>query len=825
MSLFPIERLPHLPIPQAPNTPERYKRPVKNQRGKPQGGDREVVAQSFEIPLDGLDKEQGRKANRMPEGIQPHLIFRMPLFDNADLNDLEEKLRRVGLTVVSIESDKSAVVVFRSESDLTQFREAIETYKTPKEGKKSTVYDVLEWIKSKEIRSWSVQDRIGLRLAEEIGTEGQLIDDEHLYLPLDVELWARGLGAQSAQNDIQEINTLINSDSRREREAVLDTYAGSTICQAIVRLSGARLRQLLHLDIVASVDFPPQPEISIGEIYNTTVNDFSPCESLSEIGPRLCVLDTGIVSNHPLLAANVGFEEAFLTATSTVADQNGHGTRVAGVAVYGDIRRCIEEKKFQSPITLYSGRILNEKCKLDDEKLFIKQVHQALDTFTKDPYNCRVYNLSFGRQVPWGGGKQTLWGEVLDTLAREYQVLFVVSSGNNTSLETMMRSDGTAEEKLSSYHGCLTSDEWRICDPATSALALTVGAMTEWDVPKLDDDIKKSVAKKNQPSPFSRSGPGVLNAMKPDLSDSGGNLLFKGYLQSRQIGRDPLLDVVSLNLEPTQNLFSTDIGTSYAAPCVARIAALTEWQLWQDLEERPHPNLVKAVMATAAVIPEAAKELFGNDDVYRACGYGRVNEKDAVQSRQNRVLLCASSEVEIDHFAVFRVPIPVELLEAKGEKKITIALAFDPPVRARRHDYLGVEMGFKLVRGKSLDEITEAYGKFTDERKKNEKVREPIEDKFIAKLSPTDSLKTVGISRKRSTLQCASHRWSSNNNREIYGQHGEWYVVVRAENRWAKSEIETQSFAVAVAVEANTDQLYNLIRQRVQIQPRIQVRP
>ncbi len=825
MSLFSIERLPHLPIPQVPNTPERYKRQIKNQRGKPQSGDREEVARGFEIPLDRLETEQEQKVDRMPKGIQPHLIFQMPLFENADLSDLEEKLRRVGLTVVSIESDKSAVVVFRSESDLIQFREAVETYKTPKQGKKSTVYDVLEWIKAEEIRSWSIQDRIGFRLAEEIGEEGQSISDDIIYPPLDVELWARGLGAQAAQNDIQEINTIINSDSRRVGEAVLDTYAGSTICQARVRLSGARLRQLLQMDIVASVDFPPQPEPNIGGLLKTPAGEFPPLEQINEVGPRLCVLDSGIISGHPLLSPNVGFEAAFLTASSTVADQHGHGTRVAGIAVHGDIRRCIEEKNFQSPITLYSGRILNERHELDDERLFITQIRQSLETFTREPYNCRIYNLSFGRRQAWDKCKQTSWGEALDNLAREYQVLFVVSSGNNPCLKNMRDSDGTADKNFALYHSCLTTDEWRICDPATAALALTVGAMTEWDVPKLDDDIRKSVAKKNQPSPFSRSGPGVLNAMKPDFLDSGGNLVFQGYGSMRWIGEDQTVSVISLHNDPTQNLFSTDIGTSYAAPRVARIAALTEWQLWQDLGERPHPNLVRAVMATAAVIPEAAKQLFGNDDVYRACGYGRVNEKDAVQSRGNRVLLCASSEVEIDHFSIFRVPIPVEFLEAKGEKKITIALAFDPPVRARRHDYLGVEMGFKLVRGKSLDEITEAYGKFTDEERKNEKVREPIEAKFIAKLSPTDSLQTVGISRKRSTLQCASHRWSITRNSETYGQHGEWYVVVRAENRWAKSEIETQSFAVAVAIEANTDQLYNLIRQRIQIQPRIQVRP
>jgi hypothetical protein len=822
MSLFPIERLPHLTILQAPDTPERYKRQVKKQPSKPQGGEREKVARSFQVAFERIEQEG--KSQYLPAGIQPHLVFRLPLFENVNIADLEEKLDRAGLTVVSIEHDKSTVVAFRSDNDLSEFRAAIETYKSPNSGAESTVFDVLEWIKADEMRSWNVQDRIGPQLLQAIGDQGQNLEDVSIYPPLDVELWARGLDAQAAQKDLEEIRALLNSGTRLQGEDILDHYAGATICQARVRVSGARLRQLLHMDIVASVDFPSQPSLTIGEILSGSVSNFPPVEKPNEVGPRLCVLDSGIVSSHPLLAPFVGFEEAFLTAVSTVADQHGHGTRVAGIAVYGDVRRCIEEKKFQSPITLFSGRILNERNELDDEKLFITQIREALETFTKEPYECRIFNLSFGRREPWDKGKQTLWGEALDNLAREYKVLFVVSSGNNTSFETTLRSDDSAEKQLMLYHGCLLTDDWRLCDPATSALALTVGAITDHDIPISDDDIKRAVANKNQPSPFSRSGPGVLNAMKPDFVDNGGNLVFKGYGSMRQIGRDPLVSVISLHREPTERLFSVDIGTSLAAPRLSRIAALTEWQLWRDLGERPDPNLVRAVMATAASIPEEAKRLFGSDEVFRACGYGRVNSEDAIQSRLNRVLLCAQSEVELDHISIFRVPVPSQLFRAQGEKKITVALAFDPPVRARRNDYLGVEMNFTLVRGKQLDEVYDAYRTFTVEEKKEDKIHEPFDDKYIAKMTPTDSLKKVGIKRKRSTLQCAYHRWTRQSVGDDYGQSEEWYLVVRAENRWAKSEIEKQSFAVAVAIEANTDALYNLVRQRVQIQSRVQVR-
>ena len=826
MSLFRIERLPHLPIEQTSNSPERKKKENKHHPPSPQAGNRDVVAKDFEVAIARLETEATVKAKQLPQGIEPHLIFKMPVFKGVDFNGLEEKLERAGLSVVSVDADDEMVVVFRSETDLADFRQSIETYKQPKADSKSTVFDIFEWIKPQELASLMPADRIGESLAEIIGSAGENIEDDVVYQALDVELWPSGTDAQGAQRKLEEIRALLAATDfpRQSGERVTDTYSSAELCMARVRFSGARLRQLLKMDVVATVSVPPQPALGRGKILGGSPDDFPPIETLTEQGPRLCVLDSGIVSSHPLLAPNVGYEEAFLTNVSTVADQHGHGTRVAGIAVYGDVRRSFEEKRFQSPITLYSGRILNEHNELDDEKLFITQIQSALNTFTREPYECRIFNLSFGRAEPWTGPKQTTWGEALDKLAREYKVLFVVSSGNVATFETPMRRGDDAARQKALYHACLLQDEWRLCDPATSALAVTVGAITELAIPTLDDDLKFPIAGRNQPSPFARCGPGVMEAMKPDFVEEGGNLILSGFEQTRKIGRDPATSVISLHREPTERFFAVDIGTSMAAPRVAHTAALTEWQLWQDLGARPHPNLVRAVMATAASIPPAARELFGSDDVYRACGYGRINPDFATTSRANRVLLCAESKVELDHFSIFRVPMPPQLLEAKGSKQLTIALAFDPPVRARRtRDYLGVEMSLSVIRGKTLSEIEDALRVFTRKEKDDKKQREPITGKSNVRLSPVDSMRNAGISRKRSTLQCASYSWRARNFGDKYGYDSEWYVIVRAEDKWARAEIETQSFAVAVALEADEDQLYTAVKQRIQLTQRERV--
>ena len=148
-------------------------------------------------------------------------------------------------------------------------------------------------------------------------------------------------------------------------------------------------------------------------------------------------MDTGIASNHPLLAPFVGHEEAIFTASQEPADENGHGTKVAGIAVFGDVRGCIEKGVFESPVTLYSARVLNADNVFDDERLIINQMREAVRAFKKAPFNCRVFNLSVCERVPFtesDSGKQPQWAEALDIVAREEEVLFVGRPGIRSSI-------------------------------------------------------------------------------------------------------------------------------------------------------------------------------------------------------------------------------------------------------------------------------------------------------------------------------------------------------------------------------------------------------
>jgi hypothetical protein len=150
-------------------------------------------------------------------------------------------------------------------------------------------------------------------------------------------------------------------------------------------------------------------------------------------------------------------------------------------------------------------------------------MQEAIETFHRE-YGCRVFNISLGDpKLIYKGGKPSAWAYILDTLARDLDVVIVVSAGNLPLLPTY---NEEAEKIVASYPHYLLNQEARIIEPATAANVLTVGSLTQSEfsyfmVRYPNDPSIKCVAALDQPSPFTRSGLGVNNAIKPDVCEYG----------------------------------------------------------------------------------------------------------------------------------------------------------------------------------------------------------------------------------------------------------------------------------------------------------------
>lgn len=194
----------------------------------------------------------------------------------------------------------------------------------------------------------------------------------------------------------------------------------------------------------------------------------------------------------------------------------------------------------------------------------------------------KVWNVSLGKPFPHSGSKFSDLATDLDELAQRHQVLFVLAAGNYTAAPQR----SWPPQPLSQLRGLDI-----ICSPADSALGLTVGALATYD-------HAQAAVKAGEPAGYSRRGPGPGALPKPEVTMSGGNGSAAHPLQA--FGGIRTLDA-------SGNEAAT-MGTSFAAPLVAGVAART-WQAIADQgTHEPTPELVKALMIHSAALHSSPRE-------------------------------------------------------------------------------------------------------------------------------------------------------------------------------------------------------------------------
>ena len=137
----------------------------------------------------------------------------------------------------------------------------------------------------------------------------------------------------------------------------------------------------------------------------------------------------------------------------------------------------------------------------------------------------------------------------------------------------------------------------KIIDPATSALALTVGSLSLCQRSAHRWFAKTLAGFEEFPSPFTRTGPGVNGMLKPNLVELSGDLSIE---RGSGIVTDPSVGVITTEKDfLTEGLFRVEDGTSFSAAKVSHLAA-------KLCKERPTATstLIKALLTASAKIPE-----------------------------------------------------------------------------------------------------------------------------------------------------------------------------------------------------------------------------
>ena len=777
-----------------------------------------------------LTEPTKEKAN--PFRLNPKLIFKLKIGKEGYISD--DLVTLTGLNCLAREPNK-AIVVFSSDHQLTEFKKRLENYSQIKDGPK---YEYLGAID--DVVPIEREDRIGRLL------ELKPVESDELAA-LDLELWHTGdrQEMQKYLDDITETLEYLSSDTARMRMS--DRYIGEYLCIARIKVTHEVLELLLEEEIVKEIDRPPQPAFERTADYNLPISDFPEIVSPPEDNCGILVIDSGVQRGHPLIAPVLGEAEVFPDEKrqfikGSADDVNGHGTNVAGIAIYGDIENCIKQRLFDPKVWLFSARVTNDDNKYDEDILVETQLDQAIRAFVEQYPNCKVINISLGNadQIYRDGLKQFRLAAKIDEIAYEYQhknIVFVISAGNAFYEEA--KSD---EQLRTDYPNYLLNDSARIIDPATSAIALTVGSLSfgRGSITEPSDVRRQAIAKlPGYPSPFTRTGFGVDGMIKPDVVDFGGDLVLDlSYRENLGLPKTNVLSdnvagvsVLTLSKDYYSSLFHICSGTSFAAPRVANLAA----QLFTKYPDASS-NLIRALIVSSAVLPKeippefqgkgknsSSEQLKKQLAIY---GYGQPELQRAMYSAENYVVLSEDNiSIKVGNFHIYEIPqLPPDFFEVKGTRILSITLAFDPPTRPTRGDsYLGVTMEFDLFKGIDREIVKNAYEaasktSFPDESTDNTKTK--LKKKYGAGIEVT--LSPGSTVRKKGTIQRGQVEITS---RAKKYDKGNMTLVVSCNRKWAKQdEIEIQRYALVACISHSDPKvdLYN--RMKIQIEQRERIR-
>jgi hypothetical protein len=682
------------------------------------------------------------------------------------------------------------------------------------------------------IRSLTSTDRTGSRLSEAI--ENDTIPDG--FFAVDIDVWYNG--------DITTKNR-IEGNIRRSLGTEGSVLLGDLFVLPNVLLGRARVNRftlevLRKLDLIATVDFPlgiiSEEQL---ELYQAAFTPFID-DTLDDNAPLACVIDSGVFTGNPLLSSVVVAEEDFDNTENTTADQNGHGTGVAGIVVYGDFEDYDSVNRvFRPLVRICNGKILHNDngAAFRDDKRPEELVKEAIEYFHRE-YGCRIFNLSSGdADHIYNGGRQMVWASLLDELSRDLDVIIVVSAGNVVTPD--LTDFANRNELMEQTRNRLLSTEHRLIDPATTALGITVGSITRYEEPETIQNrtTPLSVGLRDYPSAFTRTGQGVSGAIKPEFVDYGGNYAVyqmtatqTRWHKTNQALREPTLS------HDINRVFAGNIGTSFSAPHVTHYAARIERALQEQTGELPSANLIRALLASSAKclqkdwLSEATPPDFhgtqrqNQEWRLRLCGYGKVDNSTLFTDR-NHVTLFAEDALDLKQIHLYKVPVPREFLDLNTSKRISVGFAYNPPTRLSRKAYIANTLWFEVFRRIDVETLLNYKGKKANaDEQAADQIIEDFSQHYGAKFLP-------GYSEvNNSTLQQRVWEKTARGGGDLLWEDNDpfVYILVTGKAKFKHpDEAIAQPYALAItfSYESEVDiELRQKIREQARLKQREQVR-
>lgn len=412
----------------------------------------------------------------------------------------------------------------------------------------------------------------------------------------------------------------------------------------------------------------------IDDLRNRTIN------RTTDDSVIICLLDTGVNRGHPLLQDFLperNMDSVKPEWGNADNDRHGHGTPMAGTALYGDLTDLLQDtSNIEIFHRLESVKLIHPNNPHHPD-LYGAVTEEAFARATiLNPTNKRVLTMAVTATDGRDKGKPSSWSSSVDKIAfgeqgtSDDKSLFCISSGNT-------------EIHHPTEYPRLNLEE-SIHDPAQAFNALTVGSFTQKTI---IDQTQFSGA-----TPLVRAGGMSPSNSTSIMWDNGWPLKPELVLEGGNYGihNEGIIDPDSLRLLSVGKNFRTEPlhsfgDTSGATALASRYAAMLASQyptLW--------PETIKGLLVHSA---NWTSEMLGNRNIQdlnnveqrnllRTFGYGVPDFQKAVRSANNsltiitqqslRPFLLDDNTVKTNDMHLHNLPWPTEVLTALFDNEVTL---------------------------------------------------------------------------------------------------------------------------------------------------------
>ncbi|MDO9308350.1 MAG: S8 family peptidase [Deltaproteobacteria bacterium] len=620
-----------------------------------------------------VQAKQAQQDAGMESGFGIQVQFRS--FDDVALAFESLPREKSGIELLNVQQDEhhACATVFVPEGKFEHFEKLITEYleeKTDRNGKSRDHKALLNTIE--DIRSATL---------EALWTDSPeaLPENENEAVWWEVWLPVRG----DRQGTLQQFRNIAEgigfhlgegAISFPERSVLLMNGTRRQIHQSMLLLNCvAELRRAKETaEFFDSFDLAEQREWVDDLLQRTTIRQGNlPC---------VCILDTGVNNGHPLLYHSLHASDQHTIDPATgVYDENGHGTRMAGIALYGDLTDALnEDGHIHLSHRLESVKLLRHEGGNEG----IHHGHLTVDAVSQPETAAadskRVFGLAVTATDSRDRGRPSAWSATLDRLAAD-------SEGDGLSPRLLVVSAGNIQNNPAWLNYPASNSSDGIHDPGQAWNVLTVGAFTQ-KVRITEEGASgyNAIAPDGGLSPFSTTsmtwGRPCPWPLKPDVVMEGGNAANDGlgavWTQS--------LSLLTTNHLPEERLLTTANATSAATYLCARMAA-------QLIAEYPDfwPETIRALIVHSAGWTEPMLQMFKTGGtpkeqyrrLIRHCGFGVPNLERAMWSATNSLTLIVqdtlqpfektgANQPKTRDMHLRRLPWPIAELETLGETQV-----------------------------------------------------------------------------------------------------------------------------------------------------------